>query len=243
MFIAGHLFLVVIISWLGKSSAFFGTLPRRHISSFLGPRMFVAPTGVDPQAVRIKELTLVVITTPDFKHVLLGMKKRGFGEGKWNGYGGKVEPGETIDAAAARELTEESGVVAHKLEKRGVVLQSFVDNPVSLRFHVYHVDSSKIDGTPVETEEMRPSWFSCDDIPYASMWADDEVWYPLFLSGKCFRGFLIFRGTETMLGHTVEEVSAEDIASSSDWGTSWRREDELMTEAGLKLEAGVIREL
>ena len=27
--------------------------------------------------------------------ILLAMKKRGFGEGKWNGVGGKVEPGET----------------------------------------------------------------------------------------------------------------------------------------------------
>lgn len=29
--------------------------------------------------------------------VLLAMKKRGFGEGKWNGPGGKVEKGETGD--------------------------------------------------------------------------------------------------------------------------------------------------
>lgn len=32
--------------------------------------------------------------------VLLGMKKRGFGMGKYNGFGGKVEPGESIEAAA-----------------------------------------------------------------------------------------------------------------------------------------------
>ena len=32
--------------------------------------------------------------------VLLGEKKRGFGMGKWNGFGGKVEAGETILEAA-----------------------------------------------------------------------------------------------------------------------------------------------
>ncbi len=42
--------------------------------------------------------------------VLLGMKKRGFGMGKWNGFGGKVDPGETLLAAALREMQEESGV-------------------------------------------------------------------------------------------------------------------------------------
>jgi len=44
--------------------------------------------------------------------VMMGMKKRGFGAGKWNGFGGKVEPGESNEQAAVRELHEESGVVA-----------------------------------------------------------------------------------------------------------------------------------
>jgi 8-oxo-dGTP pyrophosphatase MutT (NUDIX family) len=35
------------------------------------------------------------------------MKKRGFGEGRWNGVGGKVEPGESIEAALIREAKEE----------------------------------------------------------------------------------------------------------------------------------------
>jgi len=34
--------------------------------------------------------------------VLLGLKKRGFGEGRWNGFGGKVHVGETIKEGALR---------------------------------------------------------------------------------------------------------------------------------------------
>jgi len=34
------------------------------------------------------------------------MKKRGFGAGRYNGFGGKVEPGETILQGAQRELQE-----------------------------------------------------------------------------------------------------------------------------------------
>ena len=41
-----------------------------------------------------KVMTLVYIRNED--KVLLGMKKRGFGKGKWNGFGGKVEHGENI---------------------------------------------------------------------------------------------------------------------------------------------------
>jgi hypothetical protein len=31
--------------------------------------------------------------------LLLGVKKRGFGEGWWNGFGGKVHKGESIEEA------------------------------------------------------------------------------------------------------------------------------------------------
>lgn len=47
-----------------------------------------------------KLLTLVLVVQPG--RVLLGMKKRGFGVGKWNGFGGKVQLGETIEEAAKR---------------------------------------------------------------------------------------------------------------------------------------------
>ena len=49
-----------------------------------------------------KVLTLVLVRDVARHRVLLGMKKRGFGAGKWNGFGGKLEPGETIEEAAKR---------------------------------------------------------------------------------------------------------------------------------------------
>ena len=54
-----------------------------------------------------KLLTLVFVLKPG--HVLLGMKKRGFGVGKWNGFGGKMHADESMVECAARELHEESG--------------------------------------------------------------------------------------------------------------------------------------
>lgn len=47
-----------------------------------------------------KLMTLTMILKDD--EILLGMKNRGMGKGKWNGFGGKVEPNETIDDAAIR---------------------------------------------------------------------------------------------------------------------------------------------
>jgi 8-oxo-dGTP pyrophosphatase MutT (NUDIX family) len=55
-----------------------------------------------------KRLTLLLLRSNG--RILLGRKKRGFGAGKANGFGGKVEVGETIKEAAVREVQEESGV-------------------------------------------------------------------------------------------------------------------------------------
>jgi len=32
-----------------------------------------------------------------------------------------------------------------------------------------------------ETEEMKPEWFSIDEIPYDKMWDDDSYWMPRIL--------------------------------------------------------------
>ena len=58
----------------------------------------------------MKVASLCFLVDKKNKRVLMGMKKRGFGAGKYNGFGGKVEAGETIEEAVIRELWEESGV-------------------------------------------------------------------------------------------------------------------------------------
>ncbi|EFJ27207.1 hypothetical protein SELMODRAFT_5768, partial [Selaginella moellendorffii] len=127
-----------------------------------------------------KLLTLAIVHKDG--RVLLGMKKRGFGEGYFNGFGGKVEDGETIEQAAARELEEEAGITPTKMDKRGILTFHFDDKPVPWEVHVYHVEHFV--GDPCETEEMSPRWFLTQDIPFDKMWKDDPIWYPHFLQGK-----------------------------------------------------------
>lgn len=70
----------------------------------------------------MRQTTLVFVFN-EKNQILLAMKKRGFGEGKWNGAGGKLETGETIAQAASRELREETGVeiAPEKMESRGIL--------------------------------------------------------------------------------------------------------------------------
>lgn len=136
--------------------------------------------------------------------ILLGMKKIGFGQGRWNGFGGKVEPGESIADAARREVREEAGVIPADLVKCGFLQFDFEDGTNPVDVHVFRATSFV--GEPTESDEMRPYWFHEDEIPFSDMWADDAHWFPLFLSGASFRGHFKFRDTGTLVEYEVEEV-------------------------------------
>ncbi|XP_069425749.1 oxidized purine nucleoside triphosphate hydrolase [Ovis canadensis] len=148
--------------------------------------------------------TLVLVLQP--QRVLLGMKKRGFGAGRWNGFGGKVQEGETVEDGAKRELQEESGLTVDALHKVGQITFEFVGDPELMDVHIFCTDS--VQGTPVESDEMRPQWFRLDQIPFGDMWPDDSYWFPLLLQGKKFRGYFRFQGQDTILDHTLREVDA-----------------------------------
>ncbi|GAB1599171.1 7,8-dihydro-8-oxoguanine triphosphatase-like, partial [Argonauta hians] len=151
-----------------------------------------------------KILTLVLIREPS--RVLLGMKKRGFGKGNWNGFGGKVNVGkETIEEGAKRELLEECGLVANYLTKIGRLDFEFLGNPEIMEVHVFKTDS--YEGVPEESEEMRPCWFDIEKIPYDQMWPDDKYWFPLFLKGSCFQGCFTFEGFNKIISQSLKEVT------------------------------------
>lgn len=54
--------------------------------------------------------TTLVFPIDEQNRILLGRKKRGFGANKYNGFGGKLDDGESFRACAIRELFEESGL-------------------------------------------------------------------------------------------------------------------------------------
>jgi mutator protein MutT len=150
----------------------------------------------------MKHVTLLFLRQQG--QILLAMKKRGFGVDKWNGVGGKAEPGETYLEAAIRECEEEIGVTPTVIEPAGEL--HFFDLPdVEHYCHVYV--ATAWEGEPVETEEMRPQWFNEADIPYQHMWPDDELWVPTMLEGKLFKGKVVVEN-DHVLECQLEEVDA-----------------------------------
>ena len=152
--------------------------------------------------IKKKILTLCIIQQDG--QVLLGMKKRGFGQGRWNGFGGKIRDGESIEDAAKRELQEETGIAAEEMAKQGLLEFEFRGNPEILEMHIFRV--SHFTGEPRETEEMKPRWFSINEIPFQDMWPDDKHWLPLFLEGKQFRGRFLFEGLDTIVDMNLHAI-------------------------------------
>jgi len=148
-------------------------------------------------------MTLCLVRQPP--RILLGMKKKGLGAGNWNGFGGKVESGESIEEAAIREVKEEAGLTVNTVEKAGVIDFEFKGDPQTLEVHIFH--SSDFSGEISESDEMRPEWFEVEKIPYDTMWPDDRFWLPLLLSGKRFRGRFLFGEKNAILESKISEVT------------------------------------
>ena len=140
--------------------------------------------------------------------VLLIHKKRGLGQGKINGPGGKIDPGETAEQCAARECHEELGIEVHDLECCGEHLFQFTDG---YSIHCFVFRTERFDGEAVETDEAVPHWTRIDAIPFERMWEDDHIWLPRVLSGGYFRACWIFDG-ERMLDHELREATAAELA-------------------------------
>jgi 8-oxo-dGTP diphosphatase / 2-hydroxy-dATP diphosphatase len=147
-----------------------------------------------------KLLTLVFIMQND--RILLGYKKRGFGAERWNGFGGKVEEGETIEEAAKREVAEECSIEVESLEKRAVHTFIFDGKDEVLEVHTFL--TTRWRGEPKETSEMRPEWFNFTDIPYDTMWSDDRYWLPRFLAGEKLRTKFLFGQDDDVLEYDIQ---------------------------------------
>lgn len=138
--------------------------------------------------------------------ILLGMKKTKFGKGKYNGFGGGVEKGETLEQAVIRETFEEAGIQIKNPERMGKNLFQFDDGEQDHLVHFFK--STEYTGIITETEEMTPEWFHIKDIPYEKMWEDDKYWLPLLLEGKKFKGIFHFDKDRKIYDYKLNEVKS-----------------------------------
>ncbi len=142
------------------------------------------------------------------KEILLAMKKRGFGVGKWNGVGGKVQQDETKEIAAVRETKEEIGVHVepNDLREVGDIAFHFNGKPDwDQQVFIYTIENWI--GEPIESDEMIPQWFEKTALPYDNMWIDDKYWVPSMIAGKKLKGSFYFNED----GSIIEKFEVKEL--------------------------------
>lgn len=140
------------------------------------------------------------------ENLLLGEKKRGFGLGKINGVGGKLEPNETPLDAVVRECREEIGVTPISPVEYGIIeFDEVVKNERCIvEMHIFKCNGYSENETPKESDEIKPLFVNKNQIPYDKMFEDDRYWLPELLKGRKFKGFFVYDDNLNLLKETLE---------------------------------------
>ncbi len=143
------------------------------------------------------------------KELLLAIKKKGFGSGKWNGVGGRFNPSKDKDVfnTVSREIKEEIGIKALDIKK--VAILDFYHpylrdrRKKSWQVHVFLI--TDWEGRPQESNEMKPKWFKVTKIPFNRMWLDRKFWLPRVLKGEKIRAKFWYENDEAIGSYEISK--------------------------------------
>jgi len=157
-----------------------------------------APTGSAGGAARMIPSTLVYVRQDG--RTLMLRKARGHQKGKWNGLGGKAEPGEMPEACAIREVREEAGLEVEELDYRGLIVFPRFDGTNDWYVWVYRATAR---GEPRAGDEGELAWIEDDRLADLELHEGDRVFLPwLERPGLVFSARFDYEGGR-FLGHEV----------------------------------------
>lgn len=99
-------------------------------------------------------------------------KKADIHEGKWNGLGGKMEPGETPEECVRREVLEECGLRIRDPELRGILTFPKFDGAND--WIVFLFEARKFAGRLSDCDEGELRWIPDAQLLKLPLWEGDK---------------------------------------------------------------------
>ena len=112
-------------------------------------------------------------------------------QGKWNGLGGKLEPGETPEECACREIFEESGLRLRSLTLKGLLTFPKFSNDEDWYAFVFVAEPE--DGELIDSPEGVLAWVDNDRLAELNLWEGDRIFLPWLDRPDFFSGKFVYR--------------------------------------------------
>ncbi|MEM7531174.1 MAG: 8-oxo-dGTP diphosphatase [Chloroflexota bacterium] len=119
-------------------------------------------------------------------------------EGKWNGLGGKLEPGETPEACVIREVYEESGLRITAPRLRGILTFPAFHSPDVgdiENWYVYIFTADKFEGTLLDDADANEGvlqWIDNDKLLDLNLWPGDKIFIKWLEQERFFSGLFVY---------------------------------------------------
>lgn len=111
-------------------------------------------------------------------------KENDFHHGKWNGLGGKFEPGESPEECAVREIKEESGLVLKNVKMKGFITFPLFDGKED--WYVFVFTADEFTGDLIESKEGNLRWIPNKNLTKINLWEGDTHFLPWLFQDKFF---------------------------------------------------------
>ena len=135
-------------------------------------------------------------------------KKNDMHQGKWNGLGGKLEPGETPEECAIREIREESGLVC-----KNPLLKGFLTFPGFAHdedWYAFVFVVSEFEGELIDSKEGILKWIDDANLKDLDLWEGDYIFLPWLERSGLFSGKFIYKEGK-LVDHQVVFHDASQI--------------------------------
>ena len=113
--------------------------------------------------------------------------------GKWNGLGGKFEPGETPEECVIREVREESGLTIRDPKFVGLLMFPHFKGD---DWYVFTFTATEFEGELIDSDEGRLQWIPDAEVESLNLWESDHIFLPWIREGKFFSAKFVYEGDE-----------------------------------------------